>query len=93
VRIEETNEFRSLAARYDGMCRAAKDLNREKKLLEIENKRLEADRERQEVIAAKTAAAVEVQINTLNKAAQDLGLEVQRLRALLRNEGVDPDER
>jgi len=74
------------------MCRAAKDLNREKKLLKIENRRLEADRERQEAIAAQTAAAVEVQINTLNRAAQDLGLEVQRLRALLRNEGVDPDE-
>ena len=92
MKVEETNEFRSLAARYDGMCRAAKDLNREKKLLEIENKRLEADRERQETIAAQTAAAVEVQINTLNRSTQELALEVQRLRGMLQREGVDPDE-
>jgi hypothetical protein len=87
----EHPDYRALLSRYDGVARAAQEQAAELQVLRAQAGQFEAERQRDAAAREQQQRGFETQMNTLNGKMQDLMIEVQRLRIMLREAGIDPD--
>lgn len=89
--IYETQEYRDLLARYNGLCETATTLQNTVDQFTAREMVSKADKERDKLLKLQQDVIMQGQVNTLNQTAQDLGTEIQRLRDLVRELGGNPD--
>lgn len=90
--IFASHQYRVLLARYDGVARAAQDAVGRAQILEAQAKSHEAEKRLWKLQESTNAGTTAGQINKMNQDVQDLALEVNRLRDLVRSLGGNPDK-
>lgn len=88
----ETPEYKELLARYDGVARAAQDAVGKVQILEAQAAAHEAEKRLWKLQESTNAGTTAGQINKMNQDVQDLAIEVNRLRDLVRSLGGNPNK-